>query len=1439
MQKIAPPVGKKSFTAIASPSGAVAFPVVAIGSSAGGLDACRKFLGGVPAHSGMAFILVQHLDPTHRSMLVELLAGQTPLKVCEATDGAPVEAEHLYVIPPGVSLSVSGGALKLSQPEARHGARLPFDFLLQSLAEEYCERAVCVMLSGTGADGSRGLKAVKEMGGLVLAQDPDEAGFDGMPRSAIETGAVDQVAPAAKLPEAIIGFFRGVRGNATQTDQTEDWLSPIVDLLRLKTEHDFRLYKPGTLHRRIERRMALAECDATHYLQMLRDNPKELDLLAKDLLINVTCFFRDPNVFEFLGEKVLPDVIRDHPAEQPLRIWIAGCSTGEETYSLAMLFREAMEASGKAIKLQVLASDIDGDAVAQAREGVYPKSIDAEVSPERLARFFVKDERGYRVIPDLRDMVVFTVQDLLADPPFSRLDFVSCRNLLIYLGQEAQAKVMDLFHFALREGGILLLGGAETVGETHGRFTAISKTERVFRHTARGRPGDFGFLVGDSARFPARLEQGSSSRRRSLADLCQRLLLENFAPAAVLINRNHECLYSTGPTDLYLAIAPGQATHDLVAMARKGLGARLRSAIQRAFDENAPTSVSVSRLDHDERPPCRISVRPLVSDGEELALVCFTEEARPQRRPSHETHEIAPGDVSQVAELERELEATRTELQGALRDLEVAGEEHKAINEEALSVNEEFQSANEELLTSKEELQSLNEELTALNNQLQETLDRQRTTSDDLQNVLYSTDVATIFLDASLNIRFFTPATRALFHVIASDVGRPLADLASRGADEALLADVRTVLAKHLPVDREIETPEGLWFMRRILPYRTQADGVEGVVITFVDITERKSVSDALEAAKQRAEAADKAKSRFLAAASHDLRQPLQTLALLQGLLDRAVSGEKESKYVARIGETLTAMAGMLNALLDINQIEAGAVHAEMAPFPVQGLLTKLHDEFIYHAQEKHLDVRMVGCSLSIWSDPRLLEQMLRNLLSNALKYTVNGKVLLGCRRRGQALSIEVWDTGIGIPESEIHAIFEEYHQVDNEARERSRGLGLGLSIVRRLGNLLGHRVRARSHHGNGSVFSIEVTLAPSAPPAKAAVSGRWRSVELEKAARKGSILIVDDDPEVRELLALFLKQDGHRTARAYDSAEAMQLIEREDFRPDLILADFNLPNGMNGVEVVAAIREKLHRHVAAMVLTGDISTETLRAIAKADCTLLNKPVKLEELALAVRHALAPVARAARDGADQPHAPLPPVVFVVDDDRFLRAAVRDVLEEDGRVVEDFESCEAFLAGIKPGRDACLLIDASLPGMSGLDLLRHLQQEGSKIPAVMMTGKADVGMAVEAMKAGALDFIEKPIGREELLASVARAFDQAHDSSKLVAWREAASAQIEGLTQRQKQIMEMVLAGAPSKNIAADLGISQRTVENHRAEIMKRTGAKSLPELARLAVAAAD
>ncbi len=1419
-----------------------AFSIVAIGASAGGLDACRTVLDALPPGVGLAFILVQHLDPTHESMLVELLAGHTAMNVRQAADGMTIEREHLYVIPPGAYLSVEAGALRLSQPQERHGARLPFDFLLHSLAEEFASRAVCVVLSGTGADGSSGLKAVKEKGGLVIAQDPEEAGFDGMPRNAILTGAVDLVLPAAKIPEAILKYDAQAGKNAPPQEPARDWLAQIIDLLRTKTAHDFRLYKQGTLRRRIERRMALETDDVDLYLQMLRDDPKELELLAKDLLINVTSFFRDRKVFDFLAEKVIPGLVADQPADQPLRIWIAGCSSGEETYSLAMLFREAIAAAKKNVKLQVFASDIDADAVAQAREGLYPASIETDVSAERLARFFVKEERGYRISPELRADVVFTVQDVLADPPFSRLDFVSCRNLLIYLGPEAQAKVMALFHFALREGGVLLLGGAETVGEPHGRFTAISKSERVFRHTARGRPGDFGLLGGDGVRIPLRQGQGRSPPRETiLAELCRRLVLEHYAPAAVLINRKNECLFSLGPTDRYLSVPPGPPTHDLLAMARKGLGAKLRSAIQRAFQENAPVTIGGCRVDHGGGTLCfSLSARRVESEGEELALICFIDEAKQERRIGGA---VAPGEVSRVADLEQELEATRIELQDAIRNLEISSEEQNAINEEALSVNEELQSTNEELLTSKEELQSLNEELTALNNQLQETLDRQRTTSDDLQNVLYSTDVATIFLDAALKIRFFTPATRSLFNIIPTDVGRPLADLASLAADSALLSDARAVLTKHLPVERQIESRAGAGYMRRIQPYRTQGGSVEGVVITFADITDRKGASDALEAARRKAEAADAAKSRFLAAASHDLRQPLQTLALLQGLLTRAVDSERERKLVARIGETLGAMTGMLNALLDINQIEAGAVRPEMALFPVNDLLVKLHDEFTYQAQAKSLALRVVSCGLSICSDPRLLETMVRNLLSNALKYTKSGKVLLGCRRRKGMLSIEVWDTGIGIPDEEIHAIFEEYHQVGNEARERGLGLGLGLSIVRRIGNLLGHRVRVRSHHGNGSVFSIEVALPAVATAPKFSELGPDDGAASDgKAARKGAILVVEDDPELRELLAVSLKEEGHRVARAYDGSEAMQLVEREDFRPDLILADFNLPNRVNGLEVVAKVREKLHRAVPAIILTGDISTGTLRAIADADCALLNKPVKLDDVTVAVQRALAskrqPPRAKPQPRVEMAEAPGPPIIYVVDDDSHIRAAIRGVLEEDGRTVEDFADGEAFLKAYQPGREACLLIDAYLPGMSGLELLQRLSDEGHRIPAVMITGNADVEIAVRAMKASASDFIEKPVGRDELLACVERALEHSQDASKLIAWRAAAASHLEGLTSRQKQIMELVLAGHPSKNIAADLGISQRTVENHRAAIMKRTGVKSLPALARMAVAAA-
>jgi two-component system, chemotaxis family, CheB/CheR fusion protein len=740
-------------------------------------------------------------------------------------------------------------------------------------------------------------------------------------------------------------------------------------------------------------------------------------------------------------------------------------------------------------------------------------------------------------------------------------------------------------------------------------------------------------------------------------------------------------------------------------------------------------------------------------------------------------------------------------------------------------------------LTSKKELQSLNKGLTALNRQLQETLEQQRTTANDLQNILYSTHVATLFLDTNLNIRFFTPATASLFNVIAADVGRPLADLHSLASDSALLADARTVLRTAKPIEREIEAQSGAWYVRRVLPYRARDDAVEGVVITFVDISERRRTADALEAAERQAHLANVAKSRFLAAASHDLRQPLQTLALLQGLLAKMVEGKAAPKLVALLDQTLDAMSGMLNTLLDINQIDAGTVHAEPVDFPLNDLFDRLRDEFTYHAQGKGLALRVVPSGFSIHSDPRLLEQMIRNLLSNALKYTDRGKVLLGCRRHEGMLSVEIWDSGIGIAEKELQAIFDEYHQLDNAARERSRGLGLGLSIVQRLASLLGHRVRVRSQPGKGSVFTIEIAL----PQSGTALKTEHRRHDADEGAaeaihRTGAILVVEDDPEVRELLELLLSGEGHQATTVPGGVAALELIAQGTVRPDLILTDYRLPNGLNGLQLTSRLREKLHREIPTIILTGDISTDTLRDIARQNCVQLNKPVKSKELAHVIQRLLA-MPPAAHPPHAAPDGGPAPTIFVVDDDSNVREALRGVLEEDGRIVEGYATCEAFLQTYRPGREACLLVDAYLPGMNGIELLQRLHNAGHHLPAIMITGNSDVAMAVQAMKAGALDFIEKPISRDDLLANVARALELSRDSSKLSAWREDAAGRIASLTPRQRQIMELVLAGHPSKNIAADLGISQRTIENHRASIMKRTGTKSLPALARLALAA--
>jgi two-component system, chemotaxis family, CheB/CheR fusion protein len=611
------------------------------------------------------------------------------------------------------------------------------------------------------------------------------------------------------------------------------------------------------------------------------------------------------------------------------------------------------------------------------------------------------------------------------------------------------------------------------------------------------------------------------------------------------------------------------------------------------------------------------------------------------------------------------------------------------------------------------------------------------------------------------------------------------------------------------------------------------------ILVAIVDITEAKREGKALEAAKSEAERANMGKSRFLAAASHDLRQPLQTIRLIQGLLEKRTHDDITLKLVRRLDETVGTMSSMLDKLLDINQLEAGTVCPEIVDFPINELLAEMRSELTYHTATSGLGWSVVSSNLAVRSDPRLLEQIVRNLVSNAVKYTDKGKLLLGCRRHGDNLRIEVWDTGPGIPALELRAIFEEFHQLGNPARERSKGLGLGLAIVQRLANLLGHKLNVRSRLGAGSVFSVEVPLGRVGVERSPAQD---RDTAHKSALLHGTILIVEDDPAVLEMLQMLFDDGDHRTLIAPNGHAALRLTAKVATKPDLVVADYNLPNGLNGLEMLSALQTQLGHAVPAVILTGDISTDSLRKIARRGCAHLNKPVRAPELMHLAQRLLAEPRVAARAHVIPPplgtEAPHRQTVFVVDDDSALREIMRDLLQEHGYAVEMFADGPAFFEAYRADWEGCVLVDALMPGMSGIELIARLRREGAGLPGIIITGNGAVPMAVQAMKAGAADFIEKPVGHKELLASVQRALDQTQDAATLSESRETALQRVATLTTRQRQILDLVLAGHPSKNIAADLGISQRTVDNHRAAIMRKTGSKSLPALVRTALAAA-
>lgn len=1431
-------------------------PVVAIGASAGGLKAFMQLLEALPPDTGMAFVLIQHLSPDHESLMPEILRGKTKMPVSQIEAVTRVEMNHVYIGPPGQAVSLTGNSLTIVERDEPGHERFPFDAFLSDLAAERGARSICVILSGTGDDGSRGLKAIKRAGGYGISQDPDDADAAGMPRSAILTGDVDAVLTAPNIPTALINWCKlsetlNNQGLRVERHQAPGWLSRIIDTIRERTGYDFTPYKPGTLVRRISRRISLASpaiVDVEGYIELLKSSAQECEALAADLLINVTQFFRDPDVFRFLEERIFPELLANHAADRPFRVWVAGCSSGEEAWSIAILLREAIENDGRGIQLQILASDTDPDAVATARAATYPASIVNNVSESRLARFFVADPAGYRVRDELRSAIVFTVQNLLSDPPFARLDMISCRNVLIYLGPDAQSKVISLFHFALVAMGVLLLGASETAGETTGRFEIVSKSKRIYRRVGPARPQDTEMSIslgnpgGESLFAQTDLLPLANHR---YADICRREVAHIYTPASVLITRQGLCLHFLGPVEEFLSIPRGAASFDVLSMTPVTIRADLRDTIS-SVTAGQPSVTFLGTMTDASGAVRTVQVKVLfvADNAEELLLITFQDETAPVRNAALDECMTDGMDAPALAN-QLEVRGLRQELDHLVLELERALGSERKIRREALRLNEEYQSTNEELVTSKEELQSLNEELTVLNSQLQEALEQQRTTSDDLQYVLFSTNVATVFLDLDFHIRFFTPTAKTVFSIRPSDVGRPLADLRWHAADPDLLEDAKRVVSSQELLEREVVTNQGKWHIRRILPYRGHDDRIEGVVISYMDVNEQHLASEALKVAIRRVEQASIAKTRFLASASHDLRQPLQTLTFIQKLLAREASSPASSSLIKKMDQAVNTMSGMLSAMLDINQIEAGVINFEVENLPVHELLQTMCTEFGYQVEAKSLELRLIRSSAVIRTDRRLFQQMIRNLLSNAIRYTDKGRISVGCRKRGDKLRIEIWDTGIGIAAAELPDIFGEYHKAITIGRAASEGRGLGLAIVQRLADLLDHRVQVCSELGRGSVFSVEVPVAEIQTPQETGTpSQEIAPVAAPLRQHIGHILIAEDDPDVRTLQELLLTQQGYSVSAASDVSSALALAGAREQPPDLLIVDYNLPGGRSGRELARMIVSSAGVEIPVIILTGDISAATQRAIAGEGFTQLNKPVRPEILEAEIQRLL-------KQSPPNLSEAIPEVkgqgrkarVVIVDDDGNFNEALSALLQAEGFSVTCFVSGQAFLSRLQEFASGdevtCILIDAYLGSMDGLDVLDAIQKARLSAPVIMITGSSDVQMAVRAMKAGAADFFEKPIELSGLMTAIDHALVVGRDKALTEQKRLEAVKALSRLTAREHEILNRILDGQPNKNIAADLGISQRTVESHRASVMTKADCKTLPALVRLAIRASS
>ncbi len=832
--------------------------IVGIGASAGGLDPLEQFMAHIPADSGLAYIVVQHLSPSEETVLSELLQRVTSLGVHEAKQDESVKPNCVYVIPPNTEIRVVKDRLRLATPTEPRGLRLPINVLFSSLASARGRNAVAVVLSGMGSDGTLGMQAVGAVGGLTAVQTPESAQFDSMPKSAIAAGCDDIVDTPEALPPRILGYLRQIEGpvaadpEATGSKSEQDAMQTIIGLLQKRTRHDFSQYRSSTLNRRMQRRLVIHGLSKlTEYASLLADNPQEVDLLFNEVLIGVTDFFRDPEVWAHLADTAIPELLGRKEKGTGLRAWCVGCSTGEEAYSLAMTMAEAMDGQSRDFKLQIFATDLSPDAIARARRGEYPLTIESSVGERRLARFFSKQDNHYRINQSIRDRVLFAQHDVILDPPFTKLDLISCRNLLIYFDPQLKRGLLPLFHYSLRPGSLLLLGNSESVGRLGHLFQPLNSRLRLFQRQDRAVRGGPDFLLNSypplsrkakerAVKKPEPFSSGQSSE--SLQAAADKILLQVYAPAAVVLNRDADIVYISGRTGKYLEPAAGKANWNIHAMARKELRAPLAKAIKKAAAEAASVNLHGLEVDTNGRSHrVDLTVQALQEPASLRGLIIVVFRDAPALPTSAESGK-GKGSRARQADAQRH----QDEVQALREESQRHREETEAAQEELQSTNEELQSTNEELTTSKEELQSMNEELQTINTEMQSRLDDLMLAQSDMQNVLNSIEIAILFLDRDLNVRRYTERAASIVNLRESDVGRPLSDLTTSLQYPDLQRDATETLRSLKPTDKQVQSSDERWFAVRIMPYRRLDDVIDGVVITMVDITETKQLERSL-----------------------------------------------------------------------------------------------------------------------------------------------------------------------------------------------------------------------------------------------------------------------------------------------------------------------------------------------------------------------------------------------------------------------------------------------------------------------------------------------------------------------------------------------------------------------------------------------------------------